>query len=168
MKKMTAMVLGLSLMTASAIAGQAHMTADSSGREYSSMPQEVQASKKIRAVVGSEVIQIEMLADGKMNLLFVGEHKFKAEFKKGYILGQDNMLVAQTNRHTVIITFGAGFKQVGGLYGILDHMTDLGVAVKQIDKDASAVANENDNLAIVLMDKSSQILGVRSMTVSNN
>lgn len=170
MKKMTSVLLGLSgsllLITTSAIAGQAHMTADSSGREYYSMPQEVQTvqeAKKISISVGSEIVQIEMLANGKINLLFVGEHKFKTEFKKD-ILGQPNMLVAQTNRHSVILSFGAALKQVGGIQGILDHMIDLGVDVNH--KYLSMMTDDNDDLALVLMNKESKILGVQSMNIS--
>lgn len=163
MKKMTTVLLGLSLITTSTFAGQAHMTADSSGREYYSMPQESQEAKKISISVGSEIVQIEMLANGKVNLLFVGEHKFKAEFKKD-ILGQPNMLVAQTNRHTVIISYGAALKQVGGVQGILDHMIDLGVDVNH--KHLSMMTDENDDLALVLMNKESKILGVQSMNIS--
>ena len=164
---MTTVLLGLSgsllLMTTSAIAGQAHMTADSSGREYYSMPQDVQESKKISLSVGSEIVQIEMLANGKINLLFVGEHKFKTEFKKD-ILGQPNMLVAQTNRHTVIMSYGAALKQVRGLQGILDHMIDLGVSVNH--KYLSMMTDESDDVAVVLMNKESKILGVQSMNIS--
>ena len=162
MKKMASVLLGLSLSTVSAFAGQAHMTADSSGREYYSMPQE---TKKISVSVGSEIVQLEMLANGKINLLFVGEHKFKAEFKKD-ILGHDNMLVAQTNRHSVILSYGAGLKNVGGIQGILDHMIDLGVDVNH--KYLSMMTEENDNFALVLMNKESKILGVQSMNVPKN
>ena len=163
MKKMASVLLGLSLSTVSAFAGQAHMTADSSGREFHSMPQDVQQSKKISVSVGSEIVQLEMLANGKINLLFVGEHKFKAEFKKD-ILGHDNMLVAQTNRHSVILSYGAALKQVGGIQGILDHMIDLGVDVNH--KYLSMMTDENDNLALVLMNKKSQILGLQSLNVT--
>ncbi len=164
MKKMTSVLLGLSLITTSAIAGQHHITADSSGREYYSMPQDVQASKKISISVGSEIVQLEMLASGKINLLFVGEHKFKAEFKKD-ILGQPNMLVAQTNRHSVILSYGAGLKEVGGIQGILDHMIDLGVDVNH--KYLSMMTDKNDDLALVVMNKKSQILGVQTLNLSN-
>ncbi len=167
MKKMTSVLLGLSgsllLITTSAIAGQAHMTADSSGREFYSMPQDAQQSKKISISVGSEMVQLEMLTNGKINLLFVGEHKFKTEFKKD-ILGQSNMLVARTNRHSVILSFGAGLKQVGGIQGILDHMIDLGVDVNH--KYLSMMTDENDNLALVLMNTKSQILGLQSLSIS--
>ncbi len=163
MKKMASVLLGLSLSTVSAFAGQAHMTADSSGREFHSMPQDVQQSKKISVSVGSEIVQLEMLANGKINLLFVGEHKFKAEFKKD-ILGHDNMLVAQTNRHSVILSYGAALKQVGGIQGILDHMIDLGVDVNH--KYLSTMTDENDNLALVLINKQSKILGIQSLNVA--
>lgn len=163
MKKTTAILVGLSLSTVSAFAGQAHMTADSSGREYYSIPQDRQQSKKISVSVGSEIVQLEMLANGKINLLFVGEHKFKTEFTKD-ILGQPNMLVAQTNRHTVILSYGAGLKQVGGVQGVLDHMIDLGVDVNH--KYLSMMTDENDDLALVLMNKTSQILGVQSLNIS--
>ncbi len=163
MKKMASVLLGLSLSTVSAFAGQAHMTADSSGREFYSMPQDVQQSKKISVSVGSEIVQLEMLANGKINLLFVGEHKFKAEFKKD-ILGHDNMLIAQTNRHSVILSYGDALKQLGGIQGILDHMIDLGVDVNH--KYLSMMTDENDNLALVLMNKKSQILGLQSLNVT--
>lgn len=160
---MTSVLLGLSLIATSTFAGQAHMTADSAGREFYSMPQESKESKKVSVSVGSEIVQIEMLASGKMNLLFVGEHKFKTEFKKD-ILGQPNMLVAQTNRHTVIMSYGAALKQAGGIQGILDHMIDLGVDVNH--KYLSMMTDENDDLAIVLMNKESKILGVQSLNLN--
>lgn len=163
MKKMTSVLLGLSLIATSAIAGPAHMTADSSGREFYSMPQESKESKKVSVSVGSEIVQIEMLANGKMNLLFVGEHKFKTEFKKD-ILGQPNMLVAQTNRHTVIMSYGAALKQVGGIQGILDHMIDLGVDVHH--KYLSMMTDESDDLALILMNKESKILGIQSLNLN--
>ena len=160
MKKMTMVLLGISLSTVSAFAGQPHMTADSSGREFYSMPQE---SKKISVSVGSEIVQLEMLANGKINLLFVGEHKFKAEFKNDS-LNQPNMLIAQTNRHSVILSYGDDLKRIGGIQGILDFLFDKGVEVNH--KYLSMMTEESDNLALVLINKQSKILGVQSLNVT--
>lgn len=182
MKKMTSILLGLSLSTVSAFAGQIHMTADAAGNEYSSMVQDrsgiktievadqdtleiyARATKIVNISLGGMLAQVKFLQNGKIYLTNDSKQDVNVEFTQD-ILGQPSMLVAQTDLYTIVIAHADGFKKVGGLNGILDHMIGLGVGVAP--KFLSYKPTAKDDFAFVLIGrKTSHVVAVQQMNMS--